>query len=466
MRRCLAPSAALLALTPFVVDASVRAQPAPPPPLAATDPVAAAFDALSEADRKATQDALIWTGDYQGVVDGAFGRRSREAFLAFDRKNSPAADGLPTPSKLKALFAAAARARQAAGFVVVSDPTGARIGVPKALLPQATRTPGASRYASKDGRVTLDLAAIDSPDMDLPRLFDRLKTESPTRRVSYKLARPDFVVVAGETQGRKFYTRFGAGRDAQGRPTLRGFSFYAPADRPDLDRLSIAIANSFEPFPGSASAPEPPTRGDPPAASGAQTSAPVQPPPPTLAATAISLGAGKYLAALPADCAVATLADAPARIAARGKDGLALLEGATRPAALLSPAASAPGAAALAVGFFAPQSGPAALLVASGRIDAAGALVAGLQPGMAGAPAFDRDGRFLGLARPFSASRMVAGVAPAAPHVLISAQDAAALAPLPAPPSPATGGSAGSGAGASALAQRLRAALAPVACVR
>ena len=62
------------------------------------------------------------------------------------------------------------------------------------------------RYASTDGRITLDLAVVDSPDMDLPRLFERLKTESPTRRVTYKLARPDFVVVAGESQGRKFYT--------------------------------------------------------------------------------------------------------------------------------------------------------------------------------------------------------------------------------------------------------------------
>ena len=303
-----------------------HAQPAPPPP-AAPDPLASAFDALPERERKAMQEALIWTGDYLGVVDGAFGRRSREALVSFDRRAAPTADGLPTPAKLKVLYAAAGRARQAAGFAVVADATGARIGVPKALLGQTARGPAASRYASKDGRITLDLAAIDAPDMTLETLFERLKTESPTRRVTYKLARPDFVVVAGETQGRRFYTRFASGMDGQGKAALRGFSFYAPADRPELERLAIAIANSFEPFPGAAPAQ--------PSAPG-QTAQPAAPPAPTVSATAISLGGGRYLAALPADCANATLGDAPARVAQRGKDGLALLEGAARPAPPLS----------------------------------------------------------------------------------------------------------------------------------
>lgn len=454
MRRHLATSAALLLLC---VAGGFAQTPPPPASAAAPDPVAAAFDALPEADRKAAQEALVWTGDYQGVVDGAFGRRSREAFLAFDRKRDPAADGLPTPAKLKALLAAAARARQAAGFALVTDATGARIGVPKAVLPQTTRAATASRYASKDGRVVLDLSVVDAAEMDLPRLFERLKTESATRRVGYKLSRPAFVVVAGQTPGRKFYTRFAQGLDAQGRAVLRGFTFSGPDDRPDLDRLTIAVANSFDPFPGAAPPPEE-TPQPPPRPQTAAPAAPVPPPPrpPALSATAISLGAGKYLAALPAECAAATLADGPAKIAARGKDGLALLEAAARPAAPLAAASAAEGVEALALGFAEGQGGPPGLSVASGRIDAAGAFRAGLQPGMAGAPVFDREGRFLGLARPFAAARRVAGVVPSQPHALIAAREAAAFAALPA-------ASAKPG-GAGALALAYRAALAPVAC--
>lgn len=456
MRRHLAASAALALISATLAWAQ---SPAPP---ASADPLAAAFDALPEADRKAAQDALIWTGDYLGVVDGAFGRRSREAFLSFDRKRDPAADGVPTPAKLKALQAAAARAKQASGFAVVSDPTGARIGVPKALLPQATRTATASRYASKDGRVTLDLAVVDGAETDLPRLFERLKTESANRRVAYKLLRPNFVVVAGDLPGRKFYTRFAQGADAQGRPQLRGFTFYAPQDRPDLERVTIAIANSFDPFPGAAPAPDA-ARPDPARPQVATATPPAQPVAPAPAATATSLGAGKYLAALPADCASVTLADAPARIVARGKDGLALLEAPARPAARLAAAAPAQGVEALALGFAAGRGGPPALQVAAGKVDAAGAFVAGLQPGMAGAPVFDREGRFLGVARAFAAPRLVAGIAPAAPHPLVPAPEAAAFAGLSAPadaPTAATGG------GAGALAQSYRAALAPVTCGR
>lgn len=460
MRLHLATSAALWLATfaPALAQAPPALTHPAPPAAAASDPIAAAFDALPDADRKAAQDALVWTGDYQGVVDGAFGKRSRDAFLAFDRRQTPAADGAPTPGKLKALQAEAARARKAAGFAIVADATGARIGVPKALLTQASRAASASRYASKDGRVTLDLAVVDGADMDLPRLFDRLKTESPTRRVTYKVARPTFIVVSGEASGRKFFTRFAQGVDAQGKPALRGFTFYAPADRPDLERVTIAIANSFDPFPGAAPTPEPaqPNVASAPAATPTPT-APPQPAGPS--ATAISLGAGKYLAALPADCASASLADGPAKIAARGKDGLALLEAAARPAARLAAAAPGEGTDALALGFAATQTGPANLTVASGRMNGAGAFVAGLQPGMAGAPVFDREGRFLGLARPFAATRLVAGIAPSQPHALIPAQEAARFAGLAAAADMRP-------ADAGGLAQSYRAALAAVTCGR
>ena len=59
------------------------------------------------------------------------------------------------------------------------------------------------------------------------------------------MLRPDFFVVAGETAGGKFYTRYGSGPGG-----LRGFSIgYDKAVAPQFDRLVVAIANSFTPFP-------------------------------------------------------------------------------------------------------------------------------------------------------------------------------------------------------------------------
>ena len=45
-----------------------------------------AFLAMPEADRKAVQDALGWLGLYNGAVDGAFGKRTRDSILAYQTK--------------------------------------------------------------------------------------------------------------------------------------------------------------------------------------------------------------------------------------------------------------------------------------------------------------------------------------------------------------------------------------------
>ena len=57
-----------------------RPAPAKPPALAkpvdpAFEAARTAFEALPESERKALQDALVWTGDYNSVISGTFARR-------------------------------------------------------------------------------------------------------------------------------------------------------------------------------------------------------------------------------------------------------------------------------------------------------------------------------------------------------------------------------------------------------
>ena len=75
--------------------------------------------AFPYADRKAAQDALVWLGLYVGVNDGDFGKRTRDAILAFQASLKAPADGTLSAPELKALLAAAQKAREAAGFQVV-----------------------------------------------------------------------------------------------------------------------------------------------------------------------------------------------------------------------------------------------------------------------------------------------------------------------------------------------------------
>ena len=104
----------------------------------------AAFLALPEATRKAAQDALVWLGFYNGVADGDFGKRTRDAILAFQASTRAPADGALSADELKALLAAAANARDAVGFRILMDPkTGAKIGAPTKLF--AARERGQAR---------------------------------------------------------------------------------------------------------------------------------------------------------------------------------------------------------------------------------------------------------------------------------------------------------------------------------
>ena len=117
----------------------VSAQTQTPAPSSADDAAMAAqkaaFLALPEATRKAAQEALVWLGLYVGVNDGDFGKHTRDAILAFQTSLKAPADGTLSAPELKALLAAAQKAREAAGFQLVSDPkTGVKIGAPLKLL--------------------------------------------------------------------------------------------------------------------------------------------------------------------------------------------------------------------------------------------------------------------------------------------------------------------------------------------
>ncbi|MBK9083262.1 MAG: peptidoglycan-binding protein [Rhizobiales bacterium] len=458
------------------------AQAAPDPAYEAS---LAAFEALSPQDRRAVQEALVWSGDFLGVTEGNFGKRTRDALIAFEKKNGLNPDAVIDAKELQILLAAGKKAREAVKFAPVTDAaTGLRIGVPAAIMTQRTPGKAGARYASADGQIALDTAVIPVAEIDLPALFDRLKTESPTRKVTYKLARPDWVVVSGEAAGKRFYTRFAKGADAAGAPVLRGYTVYVPARKPELERVVIAIANSFEPFPAAAGHA---VAAHPPGGAPAAPAAPPPPPPPALkptpAATALAVATNRYLTLLPKDCASPTIAGREVRVLrADAASGLSLIEvsGANaRPARAGAGAAAAAGAELLFVGYAAeadpgkPLDPPRAVLsVAAGvaspeRQGGLGVLV-GVQPGMQGAPAFDRRGVMVGFvgaaARP---PTLVAGVAPLRAYPLVPVEAAQALlAAAGAPALAPAGGEPQRPASAGDVAAQIGPGLASVACLR
>jgi peptidoglycan hydrolase-like protein with peptidoglycan-binding domain len=400
MTRRLGHAAFALTLGLLSPLASAQAQTPPAPPSdddAAMAAQKAAFLALPAATRKALQEALVWLGLYVGANDGEFGKHTRDAILAFQASLKAPADGTLSAPGLKALLAAAQKAREAAGFQVVSDSkTGGRIGAPLKLM---RALPGAR----------LDFAS--NADADLGALYARLSAATPARKIAYKAIKPDaFFVVSGQDGPAKFYTRFDKNPNAN--PPVRGFTFaYPTSQTATFDRIAIAIANSFEPFPESAGAQ---------AANAAAPSASGPAPAPQPAATALVIAPGRALTALKADdCPHPTVAGKPTRIErADAATGLAILAGdfASNGGA---PRLGAPGQDLVVLGFAGPRL--AASSASFTGVEAAPVVTAAVDKGASGGPVFNRSGALVGLVAPIIGEpKRVAGLALASPHPLIA----------------------------------------------
>ena len=428
------PAAPLPSTPPPSAPAPGRTKPATPDP--AFEAARTAFEALPEGERKGLQDALVWTGDYNSVVNGTFGRRSFEALQAYAKRSG--GTGLPDATGRAALLREGAAARAAARFVVKPDPaSGVVLGVPERVLPKRSAQPGGTRWQSADGRITLETKSSPAGETGLEAVFARVTAPSPDRRVTYKLLRPDFLVVTAETATGKSYIRYAAGEAG-----LRGLTLgYDKALAGEVDRLAIAIANSFVPFPDAA-----------PAAVGAPvaTAIPAPAPPPLPGtrpaplATGLLVAPGRVLtsAVALAGCRVPLVAGQAARVGAGATADLILLEtgplagrtaitppvrgrGLTEGEAVAALVIDGEGGVAVAPG----QAGMDQTGMDQAGMDQAGTggavgsarITAPLQPGAGGAPILDRAGAVVGLVPTVSAQpRQVAGVVPPARYGLVT----------------------------------------------
>jgi hypothetical protein len=148
----------------------------------------------------------------------------------------------------RASLAAAARAMQAqVGWSMVDDPvTGARIGLPTRQVPH--RHPGSSgtRWSSAQGQVQVETFKIREPGTTLADVYEQHKKEPPTRKLEVNLLRPDFFILSGMQNLKRFYVR-AAIRDGE----VRGMTvLYDQATEPIMDPVVVVMSSTFVPFPG------------------------------------------------------------------------------------------------------------------------------------------------------------------------------------------------------------------------
>lgn len=219
-------------------QAAAPAKPKPPAPKPA-----AGSAALPLADRIAIQSDLIWTGDLNSVADGEWGDRSTAAVKAFQKRKGGQDTGVLSVEERAALTADARSRQDEVGWRIVTDDSGARLGLPAKLVPQARKGRSGGTWQSARGDVQIEVFREASPATLTAMLEQQRK--NPSRKIEYTVRKPDFFVISGSEGTKKFYMRVHAGPSE-----VRGVTLiYDPAVSADMDRLVVAVSSAFTPFP-------------------------------------------------------------------------------------------------------------------------------------------------------------------------------------------------------------------------
>jgi hypothetical protein len=199
---------------------------------------------MPEAARIALQADLIWTGDYNGMANGAFDDPSIAAVKAFQKRNAGKETGILNPDERQRLAQSARVHQERVGWRVLDDKaTGARLGVPMKLVPQSAPAASGSRWQSGRGEVQVETFRVSGTT--LAQAFEQQKKNPPQRKPDYTVLRGDFFVISGLQGLKKFYVRAHI-RDDE----VRGVTvLYDQAMEGILDPVAVAVSNTFAPFP-------------------------------------------------------------------------------------------------------------------------------------------------------------------------------------------------------------------------
>lgn len=361
-------------------------QTAAAPPAAQTP--AETAKTLAQGERQAIQSDLAWTGDYNGLINGEVSDRMIAAIKQFQTNHGHKPTGVLNPQERGQLAEAARRLQASVGWKLVSDPvTGARVGVPTRLVPQQASDGNGTRWSSSTGTIQVALSRRKEADVSIAKLAEQEKKE-PGRKIEYSAIKPDFFVLSGTQNQKKFYIR-GSFKDAEVRILT---VLYDQATEGTMQPVVVAMSSAYNPFPGGVQAGPPPRKK-------------------VEYSTGTIVGAdGAILAdreAVEGCLSIVVAGYGPADLADRSKEHeLALLRiyGASELKPLpIGSGAAKPGAVEI-TGVADPQSqaGGAAVTTVKAQLTAAGTtggLVVTPPPslGFSGAPARDADGRFAGL---------------------------------------------------------------------
>jgi len=210
-------------------------------------------NAMAQGERLALQSDLAWVGEYNGAITGDVSERMIAAIKEYQKAKGGKQTGVLNPQERAVLAETARRRQENVGWKIVTDTvTGARLGIPTKLVPQQTSDAGGTKWSSPTGTTQILLTRRKEAGPTTAKLADREKKE-PGRTVDYTVVKPDFFVLSGLQNLKKFYLRGAFKGDEVRIMTI----LYDQAVENTVEPVVIAMSSAFIAFPTGVQGPAP-----------------------------------------------------------------------------------------------------------------------------------------------------------------------------------------------------------------
>jgi peptidoglycan hydrolase-like protein with peptidoglycan-binding domain len=199
---------------------------------------------LTEDEIRIQQEALIWTTEYEGLIDGKLGPGTRTAINKFQARIRDAVTGVLTPGEVQQLVREGNANKNSFEFrQVIDSNVGVSVGIPHKLLTGPVSTKWGKHWDSS--RLSIDTLRFGA-DVTLKDLHDKLISIN-NRQISYdRLVDDDWFVISAFEGDAAVYVRANVVRPQNGHSEIRGFSVWMSKDRPSsYQSIPPAMLSSF-----------------------------------------------------------------------------------------------------------------------------------------------------------------------------------------------------------------------------
>ncbi len=203
-------------------------------------------ESLNDVQIRKLQEALIWTTDYEGLVDGKSGPGTLEAISKFQARIGNPVTGQLSPAEFIKLIKLGTANRASVGFAQFTDnDDGVAVGVPLGLVSGPTTTKWGKHWYSKQAGLSIDTLRFNS-EISLRELYTKLIGIN-NRKVAYqRLVENDWFVIAAFEGEAAVYVRANLVTPPDQPPEIRGFSIWMSKNRPSsYQSIPPAMLSSF-----------------------------------------------------------------------------------------------------------------------------------------------------------------------------------------------------------------------------